>query len=373
MRETVEQATRWLQDGVGFGRATAVHVVRPSPFRAGRTLLVAEDGRIAGAVSAGCVEGAAAEAVRAARLGRYREVVHFGVTDARAADVGLVCGGNLDVLVEPDVPAEVLAAAAGEGNVAVATPLPAGREAPEVDRVLLDVSGIRSGSLGDPEADAALAELRARPRFARASAGRSRWARATCSSKSSRRRPAWSSSGQWRSPSTSSAWRTPSASAPSWSTDERAFATRERFPDADEILVGWLDELADVAGVNETASVAVLTHDAKFDDPALAVALGRRARYVGALGSRRTHAARLARLRELGTDEADLARIHGPIGLDLGGDTPAEIALAILAEIIAERHHPMSHDAGVESQGRGSHWHRRLPSAWQANREHPQR
>ncbi len=352
MRETVEQATRWLQEGVGFGRATAVHVVRPSPFRAGRALLVAEDGRIAGAVSAGCVEGAAAEAVRAARLGWYREVVHFGVTNARAADVGLVCGGNLDVLVEPDVPAEVLAAAAGEGNVAVATPLPAGREAPEVDRVLLDASGIRSGSLGDPAEDAALAEL-----------ARAAMREGTCRTVPVGGRDVFIE--VFPAPARLvvvgaveiAVHLVRLAHAFGLRTvvvDGRAaFATRERFPDADEILVGWLDELADVAGVNETASVAVLTHDAKFDDPALAVALGRRARYVGALGSRRTHAARLARLRELGTDEATLARIHSPIGLDLGGDTPVEIALAILAEIIAERHHPMSHDAGAETQVAG--------------------
>ena len=352
MRETFEQAMRWRQDGVTFGRATAVRVIQPSPFRTGRTLLVAEDGRLAGAVSAGCVEGAAAEAVLAARRGRYREVVHYGVSDARAADVELACGGNLDVLVEPDVPAEVLTAAAAEGDMAVATPLPAGREAPVVESVLLDGSGIRSGSLGDPAADAALAEL----------------ARAAIREGICRTVPVGARDvfiEVFPAPA-----RLVVVGAVEIAVhlvrlahvfglrtvvvDGRAaFATRERFLDADEVLVGWLDELADRAEVSETASVVVLTHDAKFDDPALAVALGRRARYVGALGSRRTHVARLARLRELGIDEVDLARIHGPIGLDLGGDTPVEIALAILAEIIAEGHHSMSHGAGAASQGAG--------------------
>ena len=327
-------------------------VIQPSPFRAGRTLLVAEDGRLAGAVSAGCVEGAAAEAVLAARQGRYREVVHYGVSDARAADVELECGGNLDVLVEPDVPAEVLAAAAGDGDVAVATPLPAGREAPEVERVLLDITGIRSGSLGDPGADAALAAL-----------ARAAIREGICRTVRVGTRDVFIE--VFAAPARLvvvggveiAVHLVRLAHAFGLRTvvvDGRAaFATRERFPDADEVLVGWLDELADRAGVDETASVAVLTHDAKFDDPAITVALRCGARYVGALGSRRTHAARLARLRESGIAEADLARIHGPIGLDLGGDTPVEIALAILAETVAERHQPRSHEAGADSQGAG--------------------
>jgi xanthine dehydrogenase accessory factor len=349
MRDIVEQGTRWLQEGVGFGRATAVRVVRPSPFRVGRTLLVADDGRLAGAVSAGCVEGAAAEAVLAARRGQYREVVRYGVSDARAADVGLVCGGNLDVLVEPDVPAEVLAVAAGEGDVAVATPLPAGREAPDVERVLLDATGIRSGSLGDPEADATLAEL-----------ARAAIREGTCTTVQVGTRDVYVE--VFAAPTRLvvvgageiAVHLVRLAHAFGLRTvvvDGRAaFATPERFPDADEILVGWLDEVADRAGIDEPASVIALTHDAKFDDPAIVVALRRGARYVGALGSRRTHAARMVRLRESGIGEADLARIHGPIGLDLGGDTPVEIALAILAEIVAERHRPGSDDAGADGQ-----------------------
>lgn len=344
MREVVEQATLWLHEGVGFGRATAVRVVRPSPFRAGRTLLVAEDGRLAGAVSAGCVEGAAAEAVLAARRGRYREVVRYGVSDARATDVGLACGGNLDVLIEPDVPAEVLAAAAGDGDMAIATPLPTGREAPDVERLILDVTGIRSGSLGDSAADATLANL-----------ARTALREDVCRTVrvgafdvyievfSAPIRLVVVGAGEIAVHLVRLAH---AFGLRTVVVDGRAaFATRERFPDADKILVGWLDELADRAGVDASAHVAVLTHDPKFDDPAIAVALRREARYVGALGSRRTHAARLSRLRESGIGEADLARIHGPIGLDLGGDTPGEIALAILAEIVAERHRAGPHDA----------------------------
>lgn len=116
-----------------------------------------------------------------------------------------------------------------------------------------------------------------------------------------------------------------------------AFATRDRFPEADKILVGWADELADAAGVDAESSVAAISHDPKQDDPAITVALKRGARYVGALGSRRAHAARLERLAPAGLAPDDLSRIHAPIGLDLGATGSAEIAVSILAELIRER------------------------------------
>jgi xanthine dehydrogenase accessory factor len=117
-----------------------------------------------------------------------------------------------------------------------------------------------------------------------------------------------------------------------------AFANRERFPDADEILVAWPEEAFARVGLDRASYVAVLTHDPKFDEPALAIALRSDARYVGAIGSRRTQAARRDRLLARGVTEAELGRLRGPIGLDLGGRGAAEIALAILAEMTAVRY-----------------------------------
>ncbi|HEY7598548.1 MAG TPA: XdhC family protein, partial [Candidatus Limnocylindrales bacterium] len=117
-----------------------------------------------------------------------------------------------------------------------------------------------------------------------------------------------------------------------------AFLTRERFPDADALLLGWPDELADQLALTATDSVAVLTHDPKLDDPAIALAMRAGCRYVGAIGSRRTQSARRERLTAAGLTEAELARLRGPIGLDLGGREPAETALAILAEVVATRY-----------------------------------
>ena len=117
-----------------------------------------------------------------------------------------------------------------------------------------------------------------------------------------------------------------------------AFATPERFPDVDRLVIGWPDELAEEIGLGPNDAVAVLSHDVKFDEPAIVEALRRGCRYVGAVGSKKTQADRSARLLEAGVSSDDLARLRGPVGLDLGGRAPAETALAILAEIVAERY-----------------------------------
>jgi xanthine dehydrogenase accessory factor len=117
-----------------------------------------------------------------------------------------------------------------------------------------------------------------------------------------------------------------------------AFASHERFPHADDLIVRWPDEaLADIA-VDESTYAVLLTHDEKFDDPTLLALLKTDCRYIGAIGSRNTTLQRAERLRAAGVTDADLARIHSPIGLDLGGVTAEEIALAIVAEMVAVRY-----------------------------------
>jgi xanthine dehydrogenase accessory factor len=116
-----------------------------------------------------------------------------------------------------------------------------------------------------------------------------------------------------------------------------AFAAAERFPDVERLINDWPEDAFEAIGLGPNDAVAVLSHDAKFDEPAIAEALRRGARYVGAVGSRKTQGDRRARLREAGVGEDDLARLHGPIGLDLGGRAPAETALSIMAEIVADR------------------------------------
>jgi xanthine dehydrogenase accessory factor len=117
-----------------------------------------------------------------------------------------------------------------------------------------------------------------------------------------------------------------------------AFATRERFPHADELIVEWPDEVLERMDLNPSTSVAVLTHDPKFDEPTLRVVLSRRVGYIGAIGSRKTSEERSERLRQQGVTDEQLQRIHGPIGLNIGATSPEEMALAIMAEIVATRH-----------------------------------
>ncbi len=117
-----------------------------------------------------------------------------------------------------------------------------------------------------------------------------------------------------------------------------AFATRERFPHADELIVAWPDEILQKRSLHPSTSVAVLTHDPKFDEPTLKVILSRQVGYVGAIGSRQTSAERATRLKREGLTDEQISRIHGPIGLNIGATSPAEIALAIMAEIVATRH-----------------------------------
>ena len=138
--------------------------------------------------------------------------------------------------------------------------------------------------------------------------------------------------------------------------DGRAsFATPERFPDVDRLVVGWPDEIADDIGLGPNDAVAVLTHDVKFDEPAIVELLRRHCRYVGAVGSRKTQADRRGLLlADAGVTDDELAELRGPIGLDLGGRNPSETALAILAEIVAERYRERAPDA--RPRRRASDW-----------------
>jgi xanthine dehydrogenase accessory factor len=352
MRELLDTLADWTAEGVEPGRAVVIRSFGSAPRPEGAVLLAAPDGRLAGSVSGGCVEGAAFEEIERARaVGRSR-VIRYGISDEEAWDVGLACGGTIDVLVEPTLPAEVRVAAEapshGEAGRAVITPLPADSPPPTfgphepgegsvpADRLVVTDEGRLSGSLGDPALDAELVRL-AREALER---GRSRTVELGGRQlfiEAFPVRPRLVIVGAVEVARSLDRL----ARELGYETvvvDGRAsFATRERFPDADRLIVGWPDEVADEIGLGPRDAVAVLTHDVKFDEPAIVEALRRGCRYVGAVGSKKTQADRRARLREAGVTEAELARLRGPIGLDLGGREPSETALAIIAEIVAAR------------------------------------
>lgn len=329
MRALLAEYASWrLSEPVG--RAVVTSVWGSAPQAEGATMLVSASGRMAGSVSGGCVEAAVAEEVRAALARGTPTLLRYGISDERAWEVGLACGGSLEVLVEPSVPEPVLAAAQGPGGVVVAT--------------FLDGADLgRSVSIDDSGPDDATDLGRAAREALRS--GRSRTVRLSVGGTETGvflevfpRPPRLVIFGGVHV----AAALVPLARALGYQTvvaDGRAgFLTRERFPDADQLILGWPDEALAQAGIDSATAVAVLTHDPKFDDPALMIALRSPAMYVGAIGSKKTQATRRERLRAAGLTEAQVGRLFGPIGLDLGGRSPAETALAIMAEIVAVRH-----------------------------------
>ena len=353
MRELLDTLAEWDRAGIVPGRAVVVRSFGSAPRPEGAVLLGGPDGRIAGSVSGGCVEGAAYDEIEQARSSGRSRVIRYGISDEQAWDVGLACGGTIDVLVEPAVAPEVRLAAAspgaGEGGRAVVTLLPAdspppafgahepGPGAPPAPRLVVADDGRLEGTTGDAAVDAVLvaaaAEVLERGRSRTVEAGDRQYF-----VEGYPVRPRLVIVGAVEVARSLDRL----ARELGYETiviDGRAsFATRERFPDADGLIVGWPDEVAGDIGLGPHDAVAVLTHDVKFDEPAIVEALRRGCRYVGAVGSRKTQADRRERLRSAGVSDAELARLRGPIGLDLGGREPAETALAILAEVVAARY-----------------------------------
>jgi xanthine dehydrogenase accessory factor len=354
MKELLQTLQTWQGEGADIGRAVVVRTFGSAPRPEGAVLLYAADGRIAGSVSGGCVEGAAAEEIETARKTGHARVIRYGISDEQAWDVGLACGGTIDVLVEPAVPSAAVAAAvaslgAGGHGAAVITPLPGdsppatfgqhtpGAGAPPAAELVVNDDGRLDGTLGDAGLDAELvtqAQEALRRGLSRTTelGGRSLFIEVFPV------RPRLVVVGAVEV-ARSLVRLAHELGFETVVIDGRAsFATPERFPDVDRLIVGWPDEVADEIDLGPNDAVAVLTHDVKFDEPAIVEALRRGCRYVGAVGSRKTQGDRRERLLEAGVTPEELARLRGPVGLDLGGRAPAETALAILAEVVAQRY-----------------------------------
>ena len=349
MLDIAEELDRWLRDGRDFAVATVVTVGGSAPRPPGAALAVDTDGTVIGSVSGGCVEGAVYDlCVQALQDGEpVRE--RFGYSDEDAFAVSLTCGGVIDVLVtpvhagDPLFTAGLAAAARGE---AVALARVVRGPAELLGRALLvrPDGSYESGLDGRPElARTAAAQARALLDLGRTGSVEISEDGSHC-------------------PGGLTLFVESSVPAPRMIVfgavdfaaalvragkflgyrvtvcDARpVFATRSRFPDADEIVVDWPHRYLQHTATDERTVLCVLTHDAKFDIPLLGEALRLPVAFVGAMGSRRTHEDRNRRLREVGVSERELARLRSPIGLDLGGRTPEETALSIAAEIVAVR------------------------------------
>jgi xanthine dehydrogenase accessory factor len=359
MREVLPELMRWWRDGKTIGVGTVVATFRSAPRPPGASMLVGPAGEAVGSVSGGCVEGAVYELARSVVGTGDPELHRYGVSDDDAFAVGLTCGGILDVYVEkvdvhtfPELGAIADDVAAGR-PVAVATvvehPDPAwiGRR-----MVLRPEGGVCSGSIGSPRADAAVAD----DALGLLASGHDQ---TLTYGPDGERRGEGMRVFVW---SFAPAPRMLVFGAIDFAAavarmgnflgykvtvcDARpVFATSSRFPSADEVVVKWphkyLREEIEAGRIDQRTVVCVLTHDPKFDVPLLELALRlpdhQQVAYVGAMGSRRTHEDRLARLEEAGLTAEEIGRLSSPVGLDLGARTPEETAVSIAAEIIALR------------------------------------
>jgi xanthine dehydrogenase accessory factor len=281
-------------------------------------------------------------------------VIRYGISDEQAWDVGLACGGTIDVLIEPEIPYPIQVAAdtaLPDYGVAVVTPLPPdsppaefgphepGEGTPPERPIVVHEDRTIAGTLGAPDLDERLVEV-ALDALNRGQSLTVELGARSLFIEAFPVKPRLVVVGAVEVARSLVKLAHELGYATVVIDGRAAFATPERFPaeSVDQLIVGWPDEVADEIGLGPNDAVAVLTHDVKFDEPAIVEALRRGCRYVGAVGSRKTQRERRARLRAAGVTDEELARLRGPIGLDLGGRAPAETALAIMSEVVASRY-----------------------------------
>jgi xanthine dehydrogenase accessory factor len=345
MRDVLAEVERWQTAGKQIARATVISVAGSAPRGVGATLAVTEDDEISGSVSGGCVEPAVIEeGKRALRTGRPK-LLQFGITEEQNVEqIGLSCGGEIRVFVEQlGEISPLVQALHAEAPIVEATVVAAPDVLPQLlgARLYVPEQGMPTGATGHAALDSFIVET-ARALLASGDSGSRAFPMVQGGAVEIffAVHPAPPTlviigAGHISIPLTRLAkvldYRVIVVDA------REAFATHERLPEADELLVEWPDEALERLPLTGATAVAVLTHDDKFDVPALRVALQHAVSYVGAIGSRGTRERRNARLREAGVTDEQIARIHGPIGLDIGARTPEEIALAILAQVVAVR------------------------------------
>ena len=320
MRDVLPEVKTWLKQEDPVALATVVSTWGSAPRPKGSRMAISRSGRIAGSVSGGCLEGEVFEHAQMILKGAPAQLFHYGVSDDLAFSVGLSCGGEIDILVEPltQTHQALMQALDAERPVVLATALdenPGARKLvwpDQPDTLLTDPQSLLARE--EPERRGAwFYEPFPRPHELLIFGGShvaiplTRLARVL-------------------------GFRVTVVDARS------KFADAERFPGADRVIHAWPDEVLGGMTMDSSTYVVILTHDPKFDDPTIRAALKGSPRYIGAIGSRKTHRERLNRLKAAGIPAADLERVHAPIGLDLGAETAEETALAILAQMVAVRH-----------------------------------
>ena len=346
MREIIDQITPWYESGSAFAVATVTRTWSSAPRPVGAAMAVSLAGEVIGSVSGGCVEGAIHEAALEVLQTGQPMSVTYGVSDENAFAVGLTCGGTIELFIQiidkknfPEFH-QIASAIKEHRGIAIATLISG---AAHIGARMIFDAGQSYGSLGSGGLDFSVSE----DGRGFLDLGHTRTLMLGPDGERMQDEVAIFIESYAPAPHMIVFGAIDFASAVVrvgkflgyhvTVCDARAlFTTKKRFPDADEVIVDWPHRYLAKVDVDERTVICVLTHDPKFDVPVLEIALRSKARYIGAMGSRRTHENRLKRLREIGMSESELSRLRSPIGLDIGPRTPEETAISIAAEIIAD-------------------------------------
>lgn len=338
MRDILPELNQWTSDEEPIALATVIQTWGSSPRRAGAKMALTPDGKITGSVSGGCVEGAVFEAGVDVLKSNRPQLLHFGVADETAWEVGLACGGSIDIFVKPldrQMFKSLRSVLVDEKTAVLVTVVKASeelmgremliREDGEVAGTISDRWNARTLDLAketlkrgescrvmlDEETEVFLEAISPPPTLIVVGGVHITIALVALAK--------------------TLGYRTIVVDPRS------AFGNETRFPNVDQLIQSWPQEAFEQIPITRSTALAMLTHDPKLDDPALKIALTSPAFYVGALGSKTTQAKRRQRLLDEGLTEKQLGRLHGPIGLDIAAGTPEEIAMSIMAEIVAAR------------------------------------
>lgn len=340
MRDLIATIDAWRARGDGVALATVVKTGGSTPRPIGAKMVVNSRGEFAGSVSGGCVEGAVIEeAQRVIKTGKPK-LLKYGIADETAWEVGLSCGGTIEVFAEtltPALPLPYQGEGAGGGETLCAVATIVGGATNVGAKMVVYPDGRTSGDLGNAGLNAEVVRDAQQAMQLESSENRV-YAKGEVFIDVFAPKPRLIVFGGVHTAIPLTQFAQALGFRVTIVDGRSRFATRERFPSADEIIVAWPDEAIARMKVDSSTYVAILTHDPKFDIPALKALSTTNPRYIGSMGSRETRKQHFAELRAAGVSDQFLARVHGPIGLDLGARTPEEMALAILAEIVAVRY-----------------------------------
>lgn len=343
MRDILSDIDLWLTQNESIGLATVTQTWGSAPRGLGAKMAFTLDGKITGSVSGGCVEGQVFQIGTEVITSGIPQLFHFGVADETAWEVGLACGGNIQIFVkqlDPDFYAVLRANLLESFPLAIVTVVKGPASLIGCEVLYVEDERIH-GTMGER-----LDNISAEITHAAMDEGRSQQVTLEPEAKDSTGLfvevilppPTLVIVGGVHIAIALAAIAKTLGYRTVIIDPRRAFGNAARFPEADQLIQDWPEQAFDQVGITKMTSVVILTHDPKIDDMALVIALKSPAFYIGALGSRKSQGKRLQRLTAKGLTVAQLSRLHGPIGVDIGGKTPEEIALAVMAEIVAVRH-----------------------------------